>query len=81
MKIRVDLGTLRRVKIYNADTGEKVGLIQSIEMDMNMAGTSMRFTRGLKANRFLSPWMVGKETPEGLVFDWEAFNYSEVGTA
>lgn len=76
MKVQLKLadGNPSRVKLYDAESGVKLGLVKSVELKISIGEATMRYSRGntKDAEVFMSPWLKGKETTNGsFVFDVE----------
>jgi Tfp pilus assembly major pilin PilA len=76
MKVQVKFadGNPSRVRLYDAASGVKLGLVKSFELKITIGAATMRYSRGNTKDDevVMSPWLIGKETTNGsYVFDVE----------
>ncbi len=83
MKIRIEAGNgiPERFKLYDMETGEKLGLVQEVNLEVTVKGSRLRFvTQVLNDNqrgtanyygKFISPWLTGKFASDGNLYYFE----------
>ncbi len=83
MKIRIDAGDGRaaRFGLIDMETGEKIGLVQEVMLEVTLDGERLRFiTQILNHNevgtasygpKVISPWLYGKYANDGDLFYFE----------
>ena len=83
MKIRIETndGNPNRFKLFDMETGEKLGLVQEVNLEVTVKGSRLRFvTQVLNDNqrgtanyygKFISPWLTGKFANDGSLYYFE----------
>jgi hypothetical protein len=83
MKIRIEAGNgvPERFKLFDMETGEKLGLVQEVNLQVSVKGSKLRFvTQVLDHNekgtatygpKILSPWLTGKFASDGNLYYFE----------
>jgi len=83
MKIRIEAGdgTPNRFRLFDMETGEKIGLVQEVDLQVTVKGSKLRFvTQILDHNeggtaaygpKVLSPWLTGKLANDGKLYYFE----------
>ncbi len=83
MRIRIEAGNCvpERFKLFDMETGEKLGLVQEVDLEVTVKGSRLRFiTQVLNHSqmgtadyygKFIGPWLTGKFANDGSLYYFE----------